>query len=92
MKGLGSIRWRIKDDEGASNTIKMKDSLYVTDLIICILCPQHWIQQANLVRYIQQQFRAAMESVAPHLHCALGSSDQHWPFLICTWHNSLSSL
>ena len=47
VKGVGTICWRIEDDEGASNTIKIKYALYVPDLPICLLLPQHWIQQDN---------------------------------------------
>ena len=47
VKGKGTIRWRIKDDDGKIRNVLIRGALYIPDLPICLLFPQHWSQQAN---------------------------------------------
>ena len=47
IKGIGTLRWRIQDDEGKHHGIYIKNALYIPDLPISLLSPQHWSQQAN---------------------------------------------
>ena len=47
VKGEGTVRWKIEDDNGKVHTMLIKNCLYVPDLHICLLSPQHWAQQAN---------------------------------------------
>ena len=47
IKGIGTLRWRIQDDEGKHHEIYIKNALYITDLPISLLSPRHWSQQAN---------------------------------------------
>ena len=47
VRGKGTIKWKIEDDDGVVHTIKFPGSLYVPDFTNCILCPQHWNQTAN---------------------------------------------
>jgi hypothetical protein len=47
IKGKGTIKWRIEDDDGVIHTIKLKNSLYVPAFTHCLLCPQHWSQVSD---------------------------------------------
>ena len=47
VKGEGTIVWKIQDDDGSQHDLTIKDCLYVPDLQICLLSPQHWAQQAR---------------------------------------------
>jgi hypothetical protein len=47
IKGKGTIRWKIEDDNGVVHTIKLKNALYVPAFKTCLLCAQHWSQSAN---------------------------------------------
>ena len=44
VKGEGTVRWKIEDDNGKVHTILIKHCLYVPDLHICLLSLQHWAQ------------------------------------------------
>jgi hypothetical protein len=46
IKGHGTFKFSIKDDEGMVHMIKIPDSMYVPDLKYCLLSPQHWAQTA----------------------------------------------
>lgn len=46
VKGVGTISWKIEDDQGMVHKIHIKGSLYVPDLPICLWSPQHWAKQA----------------------------------------------
>jgi hypothetical protein len=46
IKGHGTFKFSIKDDEGMVHMIKILDSMYVPDLEYCLLSPQHWAQTA----------------------------------------------
>ena len=47
IKGKGTVKWRIEDDEGQVHTIRIPNSLYIPDMKQCLLCPHHWGQEAN---------------------------------------------
>ena len=47
VKGKGTIKWKIEDDDGVVHTLKFPGSLYVPNFTNCILSPQHWNQTAN---------------------------------------------
>ena len=46
VKGVGTVRWKIEDDDGKEYELIVKDFLYVPDISPCLLSPQHWAQQA----------------------------------------------
>jgi hypothetical protein len=46
IKGMGTFKFHIKDDEGGVHLIKICNSKYVPDLKVC-LSPHHWAQEAN---------------------------------------------
>jgi hypothetical protein len=41
IKGKGTIKWKIEDDNGVVHTIKLKNALYVPAFKTCLLCTQH---------------------------------------------------
>ncbi len=47
IKGMGTFRFKIKDDNGMTHEIKIPNSLYVSELKRCLLSPQHWVQEAK---------------------------------------------
>jgi hypothetical protein len=47
IKGKGTVKWNIEDDNGIVHTIRIPGSLYVPGMLHCLLCPQHWSQVAN---------------------------------------------
>ena len=47
VKGVGTIKWQIADDNGTSHDIYIQNALYVPDLPISLLSPQHWAKQAK---------------------------------------------
>ncbi len=47
IKGMGTFKFRIKDDNGMTHKIKIPNSLYVPELRRCLLSPQHWVQEAK---------------------------------------------
>jgi hypothetical protein len=47
IKGKGTIRWKIEDDNGMVHTIKLKNALYVLAFKTCLLSTQHWSQSMN---------------------------------------------
>jgi hypothetical protein len=47
IAGKGTFKFNIKDDEGTQHTIHIKNSLYVPDMMRCLLSPQHWAQEAG---------------------------------------------
>ncbi len=46
IKGMGTFRFSIKDDNGMTDKIEIPNSLYVPKLKRCLLSPQHWVQEA----------------------------------------------
>ncbi len=47
IKGMGTFKFHIKDDEGGVHLIKISNSKYVPDLKVCLLLPHHWAQEAK---------------------------------------------
>ena len=47
VKGMGTFKFNIKDDNGMLHEIKIPNSLYVPELKRCLLSPQHWVQEAK---------------------------------------------
>ena len=46
--GIGTVKWSILDDQGATHDIILDDVLYVPQAQVRLLCPQQWAQQAKL--------------------------------------------
>ncbi len=47
IKGTGTFKFHIKDDERGVHLIKIPNSKYVPDLKVCLLSPHHWAQEAK---------------------------------------------
>jgi hypothetical protein len=47
IKGTGTFKFKIKDDNGMLHKIEIPNSLYVPELKRCLLSPQHWVQEAK---------------------------------------------
>jgi hypothetical protein len=47
IKGTGTFNFKIEDDNGMMQDIKIPNSLYVPELKRCLLSPQHWVQEAK---------------------------------------------
>ena len=47
IKGTGSFKFKIKDNNSMMHKIKIPNSLYVPELKRCLLSPQHWVQKAK---------------------------------------------
>ena len=47
IKGSGTFKFHIKDNEGGVHLIKIPNSTYVPDLRVCLLSPHHWAQEAK---------------------------------------------
>ena len=47
IKGKGTFKFSIQDDNGKIHTIKIPNSLYLPGLKQCLLSPQHWAQEAG---------------------------------------------
>ena len=47
IKGKGTFKFSIEDDDGKNHTIKIPNSLYLPGLKQCLLSPQHWAQEAG---------------------------------------------
>jgi hypothetical protein len=47
IKGKGTIRWKIEDNNSVVHTIKLKNALYILAFKTCLLCTQHWSQSMN---------------------------------------------
>ncbi len=45
VKGMGTFKFNIKDDNGMLHEIKIPNSLYISELKRCFLSPQHWVQE-----------------------------------------------
>jgi hypothetical protein len=43
IKGMGTFKFKIKDDNGMTHKIKIPNSLHVPELRRCLLSPQHWV-------------------------------------------------
>ncbi len=47
IKGKGTFKFKIEDDNGKMHKIKILNSLYIPDLKRCLLSPRHWVQEAK---------------------------------------------
>jgi hypothetical protein len=47
IKGVGTLKFKIKDNNGMMHKIKIPNSLYIPELKRCLLSPQHWVQEAK---------------------------------------------
>jgi hypothetical protein len=47
IKGKGTFKFTIGDDNGRQHNILIPESLYVPGMKKCLLSPQHWVQTAN---------------------------------------------
>jgi hypothetical protein len=47
IKGKGTFKFDITDDDGKRHTLKIKNSLFVPKMRRCLLSPQHWAQEAK---------------------------------------------
>ncbi len=47
IKGMGTFKFHIKDDEGGVHLIKIPRSKYILDLKVCLLSPHHLAQVAK---------------------------------------------
>jgi hypothetical protein len=47
IKGMGTFKFKIKDDNGMAHKIKIPNSLDIPELKRCLLSPQHWAQKAK---------------------------------------------
>jgi hypothetical protein len=47
IKGKGTFKFKIEDDNGMMHKIKTPNNLYVPDLKRCLLSPQHWVREAK---------------------------------------------
>ncbi len=47
IKGFGTFKFKIKDNNGMTHEIKIPNSLYIPELKRCLLSPQHWVQEAK---------------------------------------------
>ncbi len=47
IKGTGTFKLKIKDNNGMTHKIEILNSLYVPELKRCLLSPQHWVQEAK---------------------------------------------
>jgi hypothetical protein len=47
IKGTGTFKFKIKDNNGMTHEIKIPNSLYIPELKRCLLVPQHWVQEAK---------------------------------------------
>ncbi len=49
IKGSGTFKFHIKDNEGGIHFIMIPNSKYVHDLRVCLLLPHHWVQEARTI-------------------------------------------
>ncbi len=47
IKGMGTFKFKINDNNGMMHEIKIPNSLYVPELKRCLLSPQHWVQEVK---------------------------------------------
>jgi hypothetical protein len=47
IKGEGTLKFNITNNDGNAHMIKFPNSLYVPNLKRCLLSPQHWMQEAR---------------------------------------------
>ena len=42
IKGRGTLKFRIDDDNGITHTINLLNSVHIPDLPMVLVSPQHW--------------------------------------------------
>jgi hypothetical protein len=47
IKEIGKFKFKLEDGNGKTHKIKIPNSLFIPDLKRCLLCPQHWAQEAK---------------------------------------------
>jgi hypothetical protein len=47
IKGMRTFKFKLEDDNGKMHEIKILNCLFIPDLKRCLLCPQHWVQEAR---------------------------------------------
>ncbi len=47
VKGVGTFKFHLTDDQGTTHQIKIPNSLYVPGLKRTLLSPKHWVQQVR---------------------------------------------
>ena len=47
IKGMGTFKFKLEDDNGQVHTIRVPNSLYVPSLKRVLLAPNHWAQEAQ---------------------------------------------
>ena len=47
IRGEGTLVFNVEDDDGRVHTIRIPHSLYLPELPMCLLSPQHWAQEAD---------------------------------------------
>ena len=47
IKGIGTFKFRLEDDDGQVHTIRVPNSLYVPCLKRVLLAPHHWAQEVQ---------------------------------------------
>ncbi len=47
IAGQGTFKFNITNEDGKAHTIRIPNSLYVSNLKRCLLLPQHWAQEAG---------------------------------------------
>jgi hypothetical protein len=47
IRGIGTFKFKIEDNNGKTHKIKVPNTLYLPDLRRCLLSPQHWAQEAR---------------------------------------------
>jgi hypothetical protein len=47
IRGIGTFKFKLKDNDGIMHEIKVPNTLFLPDLKRCLLSPQHWVQEAR---------------------------------------------
>jgi hypothetical protein len=47
IRGIGTFKFKIEDDDGRTHKINVPNTLFLPDLRRCLLSPQHWVQEAR---------------------------------------------
>jgi hypothetical protein len=63
IKGTGTFRFHIEDNEGGIHLIKVPNSKYVPVLKVCLLAPHHWAQEAKDHHPVFQKKRRRKQTI-----------------------------
>jgi hypothetical protein len=47
IKGVGTFKFKVEDNNGKTHKIRVLNTLYLPELRRCLLSPQHWAQEAG---------------------------------------------